>query len=171
VESATLPPQPAMTTPSNIATEPRNVRFTGNINDAVPKDEWRVASRQISCRLRRYVVVAGLGVAANGAALRPGFRPRFLGALGVLAAFGRPGFRPRFFGTAVPSAFSFLAFRASRNFLILALGKSLCLAHTIPKTGAAGFLQPGTGQSWSGAFFLGFFAGAFAITSWGIAEA
>src|SRR5882724_5604877 len=29
---------------------------------------------------------------------------------------------------------------------------SLCLAHTMPKTGAAGFLQPGTGQSCLGAF-------------------
>src|SRR5450631_3892973 len=47
---------------------------------------------------------------------------------------------------------SFLAFRASRNFLIFVLATSLCLAQTIPKTGAAGFLQPGTGQSCRGAF-------------------
>jgi hypothetical protein len=118
-----------------------------------------------------YFAVVALAAPARGAAgLRPGFLPRFFGAFEALAAFGRPGFLPRFLGTVMPSAFSLLALRSSRNFLILVLGKSLCLAQTIPKTGAAGFLQPGTGQSWSGAFFLGFFAGAFAITSWGIAE-
>jgi cation transport ATPase len=40
-------------------------------------------------------------------------------------------------------AFSFLARRPSRYLLILAFGTSLCFAQTIPKTGAAGFLQPG----------------------------
>ena len=47
-------------------------------------------------------------------------------------------------------AFAFWALRASRYFLISALGRSLCLAQTIPKTGAARLLQPGTGQSWIG---------------------
>jgi hypothetical protein len=42
---------------------------------------------------------------------------------------------------------SFLALRASRYFLIFDLATSLCFEQTIPKTGAAGFLQPGTGQS------------------------
>jgi hypothetical protein len=32
----------------------------------------------------------------------------------------------------------------------------LCSAQTIPKTGAAGFLQPGTGQSCVGGIFRGF---------------
>jgi hypothetical protein len=43
--------------------------------------------------------------------------------------------------------FIFCARRASRNFLISDFGKSLCLEHTIPNTGAARFEQPGTGQS------------------------
>lgn len=43
--------------------------------------------------------------------------------------------------------FSFFARRASRYFLIAAFGRSLCFAQTIPKTGAARFVQPGTGQS------------------------
>jgi len=34
-----------------------------------------------------------------------------------------------------------------RYFLILDLARFLCSLQTIPKTGAAGFLQPGTGQS------------------------
>src|SRR5687768_3468775 len=50
---------------------------------------------------------------------------------------------------------AFAALRAARYFLILAFGTSLCLAHTIPNTGAAGFLQPGTGQSCLGAFRRG----------------
>ena len=43
--------------------------------------------------------------------------------------------------------FAFFARRASRYFLIVAFGRSLCLAQTIPKTGAALLEQPGTGQS------------------------
>jgi hypothetical protein len=43
--------------------------------------------------------------------------------------------------------FSLAARRASRYFLMVALATSLCLAQTIPNTGAAGLLQPGTGQS------------------------
>ena len=55
-------------------------------------------------------------------------------------------------GTLARSAsyLAFLAFfarRASRYFLIVAFGRSLCLAQTIPKTGAALLEQPGTGQS------------------------
>jgi hypothetical protein len=42
---------------------------------------------------------------------------------------------------------AFFARRASRYFLIVAFGRSLCLAQTIPKTGAALLPQPGTGQS------------------------
>ena len=42
---------------------------------------------------------------------------------------------------------AFFARRASRYFLIVAFGRSLCLAQTIPKTGAALLEQPGTGQS------------------------
>jgi hypothetical protein len=42
---------------------------------------------------------------------------------------------------------AFFAFLCSRYFRILLLATSLCFAHTIPKTGAAGFLHPGTGQS------------------------
>src|SRR4029079_7978764 len=57
------------------------------------------------------------------------------------------------FGAGSPS---FFARRASRNFLILALGRSLCFAQTIPKTGAAGFLQPGTGHNWRGGFLRAF---------------
>ena len=50
----------------------------------------------------------------------------------------------------VAAYLAFLAFfarRASRYFLIVAFGRSLCLAQTIPKTGAALLEQPGTGQS------------------------
>ena len=43
--------------------------------------------------------------------------------------------------------FTFFARRASRYFLIVAFGRSLCFAQTIPKTGAARLAQPGTGQS------------------------
>jgi hypothetical protein len=53
----------------------------------------------------------------------------------------RPFLAPRFDG------FSLAARRASRYFLMVALGTSLCLAQTMPNTGAAGLLQPGTGQS------------------------
>lgn len=42
---------------------------------------------------------------------------------------------------------SFAARRASRYFLIFAFGRPLCSEQTIPNTGAARFLQPGTGQS------------------------
>ena len=42
---------------------------------------------------------------------------------------------------------SFWARRCSRYFLMSAFGRSLCFAQTIPKTGAARFEQPGTGQS------------------------
>jgi hypothetical protein len=60
------------------------------------------------------------------------------------ASAPRPTCRP-----VVPyaAAFAFRARRASRYFLIFTLATSLCFAHTMPKTGAAGFLQPGTGQS------------------------
>src|ERR1022692_4974678 len=58
------------------------------------------------------------------------------------------------------AAFSFFARRASRYALILALGRSLCLEQTIPKTGAAGLLQPGTGQSCFGPFRRAFRATA-----------
>ena len=37
--------------------------------------------------------------------------------------------------------------------MIFALGTSLCFEQTMPKIGAALFLQPGTGHSWGGAFF------------------
>jgi hypothetical protein len=50
----------------------------------------------------------------------------------------------------VAAYLAFLAFfarRASRYFLIVAFGRSLCLEQTIPKTGAALLEQPGTGQS------------------------
>src|SRR5439155_24248265 len=50
---------------------------------------------------------------------------------------------------------SLAARRSSRYFLIFALGMSLCLAQTMPNTGAAGFLQPGTGHSCLGAFLRG----------------
>ena len=52
----------------------------------------------------------------------------------------------------LPLALSRFARRASRNFRISTLGRSLCLAQTIPKTGAARFVHPGTGHSWIGAF-------------------
>lgn len=51
-------------------------------------------------------------------------------------------------------AFAFAALRLARYSLILVLGTSLCFAHTIPNTGAAGFLQPGTGHSCLGALRL-----------------
>lgn len=62
---------------------------------------------------------------------------------------GRAGadFKPRLSATTLLPAFIFASRRASRYFLILVLGTSLCFAQTIPKIGAAGFLQPGTGQS------------------------
>lgn len=84
--------------------------------------------------------------------LRASFRVVF-GAARLVLTF-RVTFRRRF-GGALPAAASFFARRASRYFLIFAFGKSLCLAQTIPKIGAAGFLQPGTGQSWRGAFLRG----------------
>ena len=77
----------------------------------------------------------------------------FFGAARLLLTF-RAAFRRRF-GGALPAAASFFARRSSRYFLIFAFGKSLCLAQTIPKIGAAGFLHPGTGQSWRGDFFRG----------------
>src|SRR5262249_41078049 len=40
---------------------------------------------------------------------------------------------------------------ASRYLRISILGRSLCLAQTMPNTGAARFVQPGTGHSWIGA--------------------
>jgi hypothetical protein len=55
---------------------------------------------------------------------------------------------------------AFLARRASRYFLIFDLATSLCFAHTIPKIGAAVFLQPGTGQNWRGGFLRVFLATA-----------
>ena len=60
--------------------------------------------------------------------------------------------RPRFLGhnptlARIYAVFAFFAFRASRYFLILLFAMSLCFAQTIPKIGAAVFLQPGTGQS------------------------
>jgi hypothetical protein len=45
------------------------------------------------------------------------------------------------------AALSFFARRASRYFLMRLFFTSLCFAQTMPKTGAAGFLQPGMGQS------------------------
>src|SRR6185436_4267995 len=43
--------------------------------------------------------------------------------------------------------FPLAARRAARYCLIFALGTSLCWAQTIPNTGAAGLVQPGTGHS------------------------
>src|SRR5208283_2150169 len=53
--------------------------------------------------------------------------------------------------------------RCSRYFLILDLATFLWSLQTIPKIGAAGFLQPGTGQSCFGGFF--FSADFFTVTS------
>ena len=53
--------------------------------------------------------------------------------------------------------FYFFDLRASRYFLILSLATSLCLAQTIPNTGAATPLHPGTGQNCLGRFLAGFF--------------
>lgn len=67
----------------------------------------------------------------------------------VRSALGRRLAQPRFAFALVlllTLALSFSARRARRYFLICALGRSLWSAHTIPKTGAARFLQPGTGQ-------------------------
>ena len=60
------------------------------------------------------------------------------------------GDQPDYVTDSLPAYLAFLAFfarRASRYFLIVAFGRSLCLAQTIPKTGAALLEQPGTGQS------------------------
>src|SRR6185312_508846 len=59
--------------------------------------------------------------------------------------------------------FAFFALRASRYALIFALGTFLCLAQTMPNTGAARPRQFGTGHSWIGPLRRGFFAafGAF----------
>jgi hypothetical protein len=48
---------------------------------------------------------------------------------------------------------AFAARRASLYLLIFDFGTFLCFAQTIPNTGAAGFLQPGTGQNCRGGFF------------------
>ena len=62
-----------------------------------------------------------------------------------ILAISRP--RPADYLVAYLAFLAFFARRASRYFLIVAFGRSLCLAQTIPKTGAALLEQPGTGQS------------------------
>ena len=57
------------------------------------------------------------------------------------------GANPERIGRSYAAAFAFFALRASRYFRILLFATSRCFPHTIPNTGAAGFLQPGTGQS------------------------
>ena len=52
-----------------------------------------------------------------------------------------------FLAAARFAGLSLAARRASRYFLMVAFATSLCLAQTIPNTGAAGLLQPGTGHS------------------------
>ena len=92
--------------------------------------------------------MASYAPAAIGAAIDAGcafFVRRFAPFAGVAV----------FFAGLIPS---FFAFRASRYFLIFVFATSLCFAHTIPKTGAAGFLQPGTGQNCFGGFFRAFLA-------------
>ncbi len=124
----------------------------------------------------------GLGAAAFGALRLAGFRrgAAFVGAAFLVGRFiALRAFRAgagfffalavvftgagfflalafAFFAAALVLAPSFSALRASRYFLIFAFATPLCSAQTIPKTGAAGFVQPGTGQSCLGAFFLGF---------------
>jgi hypothetical protein len=48
---------------------------------------------------------------------------------------------------AYAAALSFFTLRASRYLRIFDLATPLCFAQTMPKTGAALFLQPGTGQN------------------------
>jgi hypothetical protein len=78
---------------------------------------------------------------------------RFALARFAFARFGlaRFGFAEFAFAEADAWPLPRLARRASRNFRISDLGRSLCFAQTIPKTGAARLLHPGTGQSWIGA--------------------
>ena len=96
---------------------------------------------------------AAFVLAEPGARFFPGFgrEADFWGAV-CLVAFA--GFRPGAFRllrmaafAALDEPFAFAAFRASRYFLILAFETPLCSAQTIPNIGAAGFLQPGTGQN------------------------
>jgi len=70
-----------------------------------------------------------------------------LAALLAATALGRASFLARRFVILAALMPSFLALRASRYFLIFVFATFLCFAQTIPKTGAPGFRQPGTGQS------------------------
>ena len=79
-----------------------------------------------------YAAAATGGFAAATGVGRTTFVLRFV-------AFGRATFLVRLFvafGGLMPS---FLALRSSRYFLIFDFATSLCSAHTIPNTGAAGF--------------------------------
>ena len=123
----------------------------------------------------------GTSAAATGAILAAvGLRAAFFGAFrratGFLAAAfaagffwatvvcfrdpGRGGLRAfglrAFLGAGLRASPAFAARRASRYCLIFAFETSLCSPQTMPNTGAAGFLQPGTGQYWVGGFFRGF---------------
>jgi hypothetical protein len=76
---------------------------------------------------------------------RTAFTVLLAGALALRLAAAFAGRFGAFFADARPVPPPFAALRASRYFLILALGTFLWSEQTIPKTGAAGFLHPGTG--------------------------
>src|SRR3569623_3319460 len=97
------------------------------------------------------LAAAALGCAGTAAGERDVGRPAVFLPPGLAARFARRALR---FGAAAARSVAFApslaARRASRYCLLILIETSLWSPHTLPNTGAAGILQPGTGQSCRG---------------------